>query len=212
VKAIVINIWRQFIWDTIVIRYPEWRFDRKWGVETGGIVPVPNGSTELHRYCEKYQATPPAIFQDMVRSLNLDLSRFLFFDMGCGKGRVLLLASEYPFRSIIGVELLPDLAAIAERNLARCSSTTRRCANIHVVHRNAAEFAFPDQDALIFFYNPFKEEIMRKVLDNIRHSVRATSERYILYLDPLLSRPLDNCAFLSAVVNKERYSIYKVVA
>ena len=38
---------------------------------------------------------------------------YTFLDIGSGKGRVLMLASDAPFRHIVGVELSPALTAIA---------------------------------------------------------------------------------------------------
>jgi SAM-dependent methyltransferase len=207
----VTNIWRQLILDTIFVRCPEWRFDWKWGVRTAGVIPAPDSPNGPHVYSEKYQATPPDLFRDMMRSLDLDPSRFLFFDMGCGKGKALLLASEYPFRGIVGVELLPCLAAIAERNLDRCDTSTRRCANIQVVRGNAAEFAFPDQNAVVFFYNPFKKEVLGKVLDGVRQSICKTSERYILYLDPAPGHSLDDAGSLSLIHRAQRFSVYRMM-
>lgn len=210
-KAIVLNIWRQGIWDTIMVRYPEWRFDRRWGVSTAGIVPVPKDSSENLSLSEKYEATPPRLFDEVMNTLGRDIAGFVFLDVGCGKGRVLLMASQHPFQRIVGVELMPDLAAAAERNLEQARFIARRCNNLTVVCSNAAEFTFPDQNAVIFFFNPFKEAIMRRVLDNIRSSVVATTERYILYLEPRLSQTLDACPFLELLAKKERYCIYRLV-
>ena len=47
---------------------------------------------------------------------------FTFVDLGSGKGRTLLMASDYPFRRIIGVELLPSLHQIAQENLRQYKS------------------------------------------------------------------------------------------
>src|SRR5580692_8694630 len=60
-----------------------------------------------------YQPTDPALFHEMLDGLAsqayLDFRGFTFLDFGSGKGRTLLMASDYPFRRIIGVELLPSL-------------------------------------------------------------------------------------------------------
>jgi hypothetical protein len=39
------NIWKQFILETIFVRYPEWSFDRRWRVRTGGTELVNNFET-----------------------------------------------------------------------------------------------------------------------------------------------------------------------
>jgi len=64
-----------------------------------------------------YQPTEPVLFEEMLASIKIDFRNFTFIDLGSGKGRVLLLASDYPFRQIVGVELLPALNRIAQENL-----------------------------------------------------------------------------------------------
>lgn len=45
-----------------------------------------------------YQPTDPALFHEMLDSLKIDFRDFTFIDIGSGKGRTLLMASDYPFR------------------------------------------------------------------------------------------------------------------
>jgi len=56
-----------------------------------------------------YQPTDPALFREMMASLPIEFNEFTFVDLGSGKGRTLLMASEYPFKKIVGVELIADL-------------------------------------------------------------------------------------------------------
>src|SRR3954447_24824698 len=53
-----------------------------------------------------YQPTEPVLFGEMLAALSVNLQDFTFIDIGSGKGRTLLMASTFPFRRIIGVELL----------------------------------------------------------------------------------------------------------
>ena len=48
--------------------------------------------------------------------MNIEHDRFTFVDFGAGKGRVLMMACEYPFKQVIGVELSRKLHATASRN------------------------------------------------------------------------------------------------
>src|SRR5947208_15284999 len=69
----------------------------------------------------EYQPTEPAAFHEMLGGLQgvmsehgvTGLSDFTFIDLGSGKGRTLLMASDYPFRRILGVELLAGLDQLA---------------------------------------------------------------------------------------------------
>src|SRR5271170_4175507 len=98
-------------------------FDERFGVETSGLIyELPSGHQhDLHN--NGYFAVAPSVFHAIMRAmqeqLHLDCQRFRFVDLGSGKGRALLLASDYPFSEIIGVELSPELDLIARSNIAR---------------------------------------------------------------------------------------------
>jgi tRNA G46 methylase TrmB len=62
-----------------------------------------------------YLPIRPNTARRVLRSLPLrDHSDYTFVDLGSGKGRMLLIASEFPFRRIVGVEMRRDLHAQAK--------------------------------------------------------------------------------------------------
>ncbi|HLB92446.1 MAG TPA: hypothetical protein VJK27_08915, partial [Terriglobales bacterium] len=52
----------------------------------------------LGTFHSPYQPTDPALFQEMMSALPIQFDEFTFIDIGSGKGRTLLMASEYPFQ------------------------------------------------------------------------------------------------------------------
>lgn len=75
----------------------------------------------------QYQPSEPTLFHEILQSVPADPAGFTFIDLGSGKGRTLLMASDYPFRGILGVELLSELNQVATRNLQRYSSEQQKC-------------------------------------------------------------------------------------
>ena len=53
------------------------------------------------------------------------------------------MASEYPFRRIIGVELLAELNKVAQQNIARYRSQRQKCSAIESHAGDARAFEFP---------------------------------------------------------------------
>src|SRR5579863_5704533 len=108
-----------------------------------------------------YQPTDPALFREMLDALaeqaRISLSDFTFVDLGSGKGRTLLMASDYPFRRILGVELLPALNRLARQNLAQYKSASQKCFSLESICADAAEFNFSAGPLLIYLFNPFPE-------------------------------------------------------
>lgn len=189
--------------------YREWRFDRKWGVKTIGYVPLPEESSPSF---VDYTPTPLKKFQEIMESVSPHLSSpVVFCDIGSGLGRVLLMAAEYSFRRIVGIEFNPEFSRTAQENVDRFLLAHGSSVEIDVVCSDAAKYVFPDEDALLYFYNPFKKDIMLTVLDNIRKSAVNTKQRYIIYYNPVLAPLLSDPKQFTLLVRKPDYAFYRMI-
>ena len=161
-----------------------------------------------------YQPTEPALFHEMLDALqqqsHLDVREFTFIDLGSGKGRTLLLASDYPFRRIVGVELLPALHHIAQENLQKYHSESEKCFALESICENATAFAFPAEPTVLYLFNPFPEAGLRRMLANLDQSLRENPRPvYVLYHNPLLEHVLRESTALTKVGGTHQYSAYK---
>jgi SAM-dependent methyltransferase len=91
------------------------------------------------------------------------LEETTFVDVGCGKGRALIVAAMYPFQRIMGIEYAPDLAKACRKNL-KTLHLTERC---EVVESDAAEFKFPNGKLFAYICNPFGRVVFDRVLRNL---------------------------------------------
>src|ERR1051326_9070709 len=113
-------------------RYGDVDYDWDYRVDTTGAT-VGWRDRLLGMLHSPYQPTEPALFHEMLDSLKVDFSDFTFIDIGSGKGRTLLMASDYPFRKILGVELLPELHRVAQENIVKYKSDSQKCFAIESV-------------------------------------------------------------------------------
>lgn len=160
-----------------------------------------------------YQPTEPALFHEMLDALRgqtaIDFHDFVFVDLGSGKGRTLLMASDHPFRRIVGVELLPTLDRIAQENLGKYHGASQKCFALEAVCADATAFSFPGEPLLIYLFNPFPEAGLRRVLEHLEQSLRrAPRAVYVLYHNPLLGHVLDENQALHRIGGTHRYSVY----
>jgi hypothetical protein len=161
-------------------------FDRLHGVDTSGIVRIASMeiSSPNYVYGAFYKGSDPEKFRVLVSRLPLGDRKFTFVDLGSGKGRTLLIASEFPFRRIIGVEFAADLHRIAEQNIRRfCGSNGNlRCSDIQSVCADAAAYAFPVEPLVLYFYEPFESPVLRQVLERLKDSYETNPRPlFILY-------------------------------
>lgn len=84
-------------------------------------------------------------------------------DIGCGKGNVLRQAYKYPFGKICGIELDERLVSIAKKNFKVLKMEDR----IEVLQADALQYDNYANFNHFYFFNPFDEIVMDKVINNI---------------------------------------------
>ena len=168
----------------------------------------------LGAFTSGYQPTDPPAFHEMLQTLqqtaNPNFADFTFIDLGSGKGRTLLMASDYPFRRIVGVELLPELHRLAQQNLAQYKSDSQKCFTLESICGDAAGFNFPVGPLLIYLFNPFPEAVMRLVLANLRRALDASpGTAYLIYYNPQLADLVAEAGYLEKITDTHKYSIFR---
>jgi SAM-dependent methyltransferase len=176
------NHWR-FSPMNLYEKFEKHRFDRRYGVDTQldvNLSDVSIDSPNKHRGA-RYHATPPVAFKRALKRLKVNLADYTFVDFGSGKGRTLLLASDFPFKRIIGVEFGKELHQHALSNIARYKA--KHHSQIESIHADATQFVLPDGPLVLYFFNPFDGIVLEQVLANIRHAATRSKRRiFILYL------------------------------
>lgn len=171
-------------------------FDTRHHVDTDGLL-YPDQLRTGHPhdpFTTAYYGMAPSRFHFMLNMWIADTAHSstastTFIDLGCGKGRAVLMASTYPFRQIIGVELHPGLARIAETNLTRWTSNhPAPHAPMRILHQDAAAFIFPPGPCILYLFNPFTEPVTAKLIHQIEHQfAQRPGQLDILYFNPQCS-------------------------
>jgi len=158
-------------------------FDEQYGTDTSGLI----FGDDL--WSTAYYGVTPSLLTQMVGALDLDWERFVFIDLGSGKGRALLLASQFPFKKIIGVEFVPELSAAAMANIAKFNPPWRRCKEIESINEDAAKFEYPPDPLVVYVYNPFLSPVLKKCLKHLSSSIeKEPREVYLIYGNPVFER------------------------
>ena len=186
-------------------------FDERFGVETSGLIyELPSGH-QHDLYNNGYFAVAPSVFHAIMRAmleqLHLDFQRFRFVDLGSGKGRALMLASDYPFREIIGVELSPELDRIARSNIARYSEAKSGLLSgppVISMQGDATDFAWPEGPLIVYMWNAFTRPVMERVFHSLDRSLKQEPrELYLVYIHPELESMLADLPWLVRLWREE---------
>lgn len=187
-------------------RYGDIDFDWEYRVDTTEAT-VGLRNRLLGVFHSAYQPTAPDAFHEMIGQLGIDYSRYTFMDLGSGKGRTLLMASEYPFRRILGVELLPELHQIALENIAKYKGGVGE--RVESVCADARLFDFPLEPTVLFLFNPFPQAVLEDVLSNLLRSLAHHKRTvYLIYHNPVLELVLANKPGLKMLCRADQYSIF----
>jgi SAM-dependent methyltransferase len=158
----------------------------------------------------QYQPSEPALFHEILNYMPVAVDGFTFIDLGSGKGRTLLMASEYPFRRIIGVELLAELNEVAQQNIARYRSQRQKCFAIESHAADARSLEFPREALVLYLFNPFPEYVLREVLANLHRSVMAfPREVYVIYHNLVHENVFADQEWLRSVRRTHQFAIFE---
>jgi hypothetical protein len=221
---------------------PQHPFDQIHGVDTSGLISSKHlkSGHENDAHLTAYYGVAPSILRTLIdlwqsTTPSHPIEKYTFLDIGAGKGRAMLVASELPFREVIGIELNPSLADIAKRNLDHwisshaADATSPPLAPTHLYHQDALTFDLPRTPTLAFLFHPFEAPVLKLLLRRIeaRFAKRpgapspALDLLYVnsecrtvldhhpaftrLFLGPVAMSPEDHAADLAAIAQQKEY-------
>jgi SAM-dependent methyltransferase len=197
-------------------RYEQWvdtQLDRKYGLQTGGLHEdlAALGMTGPQAVdANGYEAIQIPKFHAMMRAAGVDPRSHVFVDLGCGKGRALILAGEHGFRRVLGVELSAQLYRLACRNVDAYRRQRQAAPPIAVHCGDAGTYPIPAENVLLFLYNPFRERTMHGVAANIQRAVAAAPGRVVVaYGNPVHHEVLAGRSGLRETGRNRSFAIYR---
>src|SRR5262245_11220067 len=187
-------------------------FDWRHGVHTSGDAKLESltilGGNARHGVF--YNPTRPKLVLEVLESLDIDYGRYHFVDLGSGKGRVLLVASEFPFQEICGVEFARQLHEIACENIRRYRSSSQKCKNVRSIHGDAAAFELPANPLVLYLANPFGPGVLVPVLRNLERSLEQHPRDVILlYTAPFHHELVETETMLRCVERSKYHNAYR---
>ena len=164
-------------------------YDKKF--EYWEVVPTSRGvravdldyDPELRRHSVEYLAAPRKTVREAIERVPKVLSELTFVDIGSGLGRPLLIASEYPFKDVIGYELSPSLHHGALANIDRYSQCQKTLVKPTSVLGNALNVPWPDGSCVFFLFNPFDREFTEQFFERICSCTSPGFEHFLLLLN-----------------------------
>lgn len=143
-------------------------FDRRYGVRTSGHIELSETSFDSSklRHATSYGPVNGWAFRRLLKRLSFSKT-LRFADLGCGLGRACILAAEYGFNKITGVELASELCVVARQNLLSCSLAPTNKSSIQIVQGDVLEYCGITEDDVFFVYRAFSLEFFQAVCEKL---------------------------------------------
>lgn len=177
--------YRGFV-NTFKLLSYEGKYEKQLGINTHSIVNLDKltlageDSDQNHHY----QGASYYILFSIFEKLPKETKSFPLIDYGCGKGRALFVAEQCGFTNLIGVDIAKELIDDANSNKAVYIRKNNK-SNIDFLFEDATKYLIPDNAQVFYFFNPFGEDILQKVIDNVKESVKQHPRQvYCIYLNP----------------------------
>ena len=211
-------------------------FDLAHGTETSGLLSgkvIARGTETKPEDLTAYYGIAPSILHALLDLWLCELhplapiDRTVFLDVGAGKGRAMLLASQYPFLRVEGIELNPRLVSIARSNISIWTAVqeSNMLAPLDLHEADATRAPLPQEAVLAHLFPPFEDRLLRRFLRHVEKVLTAHPRPFDLFYvnaehDSLIDRhpaftriwlgrvpmsPEDHVADLAAIAQQKEY-------
>lgn len=105
-------------------------------------------------------------------------------DFGCGFGRILIVAANFGYTKITGVEFVPLLCNEARKNIQKAQTDFPET-RFEIFCGDAIDYNIQKEENIFTFFNPFDERVMLPVVKNILKSIREFPRKIsVVYFNP----------------------------
>lgn len=175
-------------------------FDLKYGTSTSPW--LDKDDYEEHppsfEHGVKYRASATNEVMPVLRKASqmIDVTKAGFYDLGCGKGKILcIVGRDYDYKEIVGIDYYPPFLGIAHRNLKVFGLN-----NIRLRLGDIANFRDYKQTAVIYLYNPAEKPIIEKVRQNLEET---TKKAIVIYNKPMHADVFKNWTLAEQKTDKD---------
>ncbi len=174
-------------------------FERRYGIDTLALAKLDGLTIVAGRRDESifYEGSRVMPLRGLLRAL-CDAQPIepegALVDLGCGKGKVLLVAAECGVARVRGVEFARELCDVARANWEKFRAKTGSATEVEIIEADAGAYPIRPDETTFFLFNPFGVDVLARVLANIAASARQYPRHVsivVTYLSPHYRRVFD---------------------
>ncbi len=148
------------------------RHDERFGVETSRLIHLDDLTTaadDLRGTNYVGSATGPV--RHAIGLLPRRPEELTFVDLGCGPGRVLMLAAEAQFKEVVGWDIAFELVEAGRANIERFRQVSGNETPVRLEVADASRASLPDGPCVLHFFSPpYRDPVLGACLLNAHRS------------------------------------------
>lgn len=201
------------IWMAFFMLYDNIRGSAKYG--SGTFVPSELKSlTIIHGDIKKgsrYEAVSYYMLEHLFNAFKKICGQTSIVDLGCGKGRMMMVAPYFGFTCITGIDFAREVCEQARTNMEKKGKEFPEV-QWKVLNENVEEYDIEPDDSVFFMFNPFAESVLKDFLQKLNISCdQFPRPTYFLYASPQYQQLLLDNGY-SIVYQKKKMYLESVIA
>jgi SAM-dependent methyltransferase len=160
-------------------------FDWRYGMDTIAVSRLDNYTIEAESRAHgtSYEGIRVLPARSFIRHVRTLVQGGVFVDLGCGKGKAVLIAVQAGIAKARGIEFARELCDVARRNWAsfqpKAGCQPDAC---EIIEGDVTTYDYPGDETIYFINNPFDEIILAKVIANITTSAARDPRRVLIVI------------------------------
>lgn len=194
------------------------RIDATYGTDTQAWMDmeVLDATGPNIEHARVYAPSPLYDAQQILKKLPIEFGNYDFVDLGSGKGMMLLVAAEFGFGRVSGVEFGRAAYEVGLENLKKFRERRPDAPLVEMRLGDAGAFPMPERPLVVYMFNSFGTAVIDAVLAGMERSLQsAPRDCWVVYVNPVHHEVFAQCPFLvteAAQLDRNKkapYAIYR---
>ncbi len=132
----------------------------------------------------RYEAVNFFILESLLQKIQSIEGLSSFSDLGCGKGRALVVAAHFGFTHLKGIDFAKEICEEAKQHMKKLKQAFPNI-NYEIICGNVIDYIVEPRESVFFMFNPFDDETIRIFLEKVEVSLQKhPRDIYFLYASP----------------------------
>lgn len=201
------------IWMAFFMLYDNIRGSLKYGSNTFAPVELKNltivkGDTKK---ASRYEAVSFYMLEKLFNAFRKISDRNAIIDLGCGKGRMMMVAPHFGFRDITGIDFAKEVCEQARTNMNKKKKQFPQI-KWKVLNQNVEDYEIEPKDSVFFMFNPFNYSVLKNFLKKLDISCDQFPRTiYFLYASPQYEKLLLDNGY-AVIYQKQKMYLKSIIA